>query len=55
MSNNTEKDLMQDLIDAYDAYYASSQTNFIEYSRADKRLQSARLVLEKFRNQENLN
>lgn len=49
MSIEQENILLQDLVHAYDEYYAASQTNYISYSRADKRLQSARLALETFR------
>lgn len=49
MNIEQENILLQDLVNAYDEYYAASQTNYISYSRADKRLQSAGLALETFR------
>lgn len=48
-----ENILLQDVVNAYDEYYAlgyqGGNTNFFKYSRADRQLQAARKALEDWR------
>lgn len=40
-----EREVLQNLVDAYDEYYAAGANDFLRYSQADKRLQRARVAL----------